>query len=280
MAKELTRPRGAGVDSQRLSLVGNRPAVIKEPVSEDDLFATIQDDIIPRLMLAHASELPREEPCADSRVPPTAEEIEAFARTSVDGDVNDLLSFVERLCAEGLTVESILLDLVAAAARLLGDQWLADDRPFTEVTAGLCTLQKVVHILGPSFAPPRANHGFVVLVAVQPEQHTLGIYLTGEFLRRAGWGVHVAPAMTETELLTLVREQHVDMVGLTASNSDMIPSLEKLIERVKRSSKNRDVAIMVGGPLSLEEYEKLDAAIVCRDPRTAVRWLDQHILNR
>ena len=281
MAKELTRPRRlAGADSQRLTLVGNKPAEIRTPVSEEDLFATIQDDIIPRLMLAHAGDLPREEACADARLPPTPEEIAAFAQLSVDDDLTSSLSFVEQMCAQGLTVESILLDLVAAAARLLGEQWLADDRPFTEVTAGLCTLQKVVHVLGPSFAPPRANHGFVVLVAVQPEQHTLGIYLLGEFLRRAGWGVHVAPAMTDADLLALVRDQHVEMVGITVSNTDLLGPLELLIRAIKQQSSNREIVVMVGGPLPLEQYGRDNGATVCSDPRDVVRWLDQHLIGK
>ena len=280
MAKQLSRPRGAGADSHRLTLVGNLPAEIRQPVSEEDLFATIQEDIIPRLMLAHASDLPREEACADGRLPPTPEEVEAFAQLSVDDDLTASLRFVEDLCAQGLTVESILLDLVAASARLLGEQWLADDRMFTEVTTGLCTLQKVVHVLGPSFAPPRANHGFVVLVAVQPEQHTLGIYLLGEFLRRASWGVHVAPAMTDADLLALVRDQHVDMVGITVSNSDSLGPLGHLISAVKRRSMNRDLVVMVGGPLPLEQYGRDNGATVCSDPRNVVRWLDQHVLGK
>ena len=38
---------------------------------------------------------------------------------------------------QGLSLEVVMLDLVAPAARLLGEQWKEDLRGFTEVSAGL-----------------------------------------------------------------------------------------------------------------------------------------------
>ncbi len=275
MANGLTRRKSArGTD--RLTLVKPLPAEVRVPMSEDELVATIHAEIIPRLMMAHVN-TDREQECADARLPPTTAEILDFAQLAVNEDVPAALAFVEKLCAAGLSLESIMLDLVAASARLLGDHWVSDLRPFTEVTAGLCTLQQVVHILGPSFAPPRPNRGFCVLVAVQPEQHTLGLYLLGEFLRRAGWGVHVAPTMSDADLLELVETEHVDMVGITVSNSDLLEPLGVLIGGVKKASQNRSVAVMLGGPLPLGIYKDKYGVTVCSDPRDAVRWLDQHV---
>jgi MerR family transcriptional regulator, light-induced transcriptional regulator len=264
----------------RLTLVGDTPLVEPTtPEARSDLLTTIQEEIIPRLMLAHCADPVRPPPvCADARLPPTPEEVVAFAQLAVDEELASSLAFVEKVCADGLSLEVVLLELIAPAARVLGEQWLDDTRSFTEVTVGLGTLQQLVHVLGPSFAPGVQHRGFIVLLAPQAEQHTLGIYLLGEFLRRAGWGVQVAPSMSDTELLDLVRSEHVEMVGISVSNTDLLAHVAKLIAAVKKASTNPDVAVLLGGPLpELVDYAPKNGATYCTDPRDAVRWLEQHV---
>ena len=72
-----------------------------------------------------------------------------------------------------------MLDLIAPAARMLGDGWVDDTRTFTDVTFGLGILQQVVHTFGPTLAPQDGNRGSVVLVAAPSEQHTLGVHVLG-----------------------------------------------------------------------------------------------------
>lgn len=285
MPKEMRKPL-ALARVQPLALVGKRLAEVRRPplrapavLEPAELLATIHDEIIPRLMLAHGADPLREQVCPDARLPPTQVEVNEFAVIAVSEDVPAALAFVEKMCSDGLSLESILLDLIAPAARLLGEHWLADLRPFTEVTSGLCTLQQVVHILGPSFAPAREHRGFVVLVAVQPEQHTLGLYLLGEFLRRAGWGVQVAATMPDSELLALVKSQHVEMVGISVSNSSLLTLLSALIASIKKVARNPKMAILLGGPLELGEFAAENGVSACRDPRDAVHWLDKRVTS-
>jgi len=264
----------------RLQLVGGSPLVEPTtPEARSDLLATIQDEIIPRLVLAHCADPVRPPPvCADARLPPTEAEVVEFAQLAVAEDLASTLSFVEKVCADGLSLEVVLLELIAPAARVLGEQWLDDRRSFTEVTVGLGTLQQLVHVLGPSFAPGVQHRGFIVLLAPQAEQHTLGIYLLGEFLRRAGWGVQVAPSMSDSDLLELVRSEHVEMVGISVSNTELLPHVGKLIAAVKKASHNPEVAVLLGGPVEgLAEYAPKNGAAFCSDPRDAVRWLEQHV---
>jgi len=252
----------------------------REPVAgvvKMDLLTTIHEQIIPKLVLAHTSDLGGSLlACPDARLPPTEEEVAEFAQISVEQELGRALDFVASMAREGLSLETVLLQLVAPAARFLGDQWLSDDRTFTDVTVGLATIHQVVNVLGPSFASGVPDRGFVVLVAAPSEQHTLGIYLLAEFLRRAGWGVQVEPSMPEVELIDLVRGEHVEMVGISVSNADLVAPLARLVTRVKLASRNPALAVMVGGSLDLEETAQQIGTTFCNDPRDAVRWLDQH----
>jgi methanogenic corrinoid protein MtbC1 len=243
-----------------------------------DLLSTIHEEIIPRLMMAHTTH-PLPQLCADARLPPTPEEVLEFAKLCIREDLSLALSYIEKMCADGLSLEAVLLDLVAPSARALGDEWVADNTSFTEVTAGLCTLQQVVHTLGPSFAPPAPHRGSIVLASVQPEQHTLGIFLLGEFLRREGWGVHVAPTMPEPELLSLVGSQHIEVVGLSVGNTGLLGPLGALLRKLKKVSLNRKIGVLLGGPLPLDEYAKEHGVSCCSDPRDAVQWVENHAIS-
>jgi methanogenic corrinoid protein MtbC1 len=228
-------------------------------------------------MMAHRTDPLSTGRCAETRLPPTADEVFEFARIAACHDLTGALGSVEVLCRQGLSLEQILLDLVAPAARLLGEQWQDDLRSFTEVSAGLGTLQQVVHILGPSFAPALPHRGLVVLVAAPGEQHTLGLYLVGEFLRRAGWGVQIIPTMTEPEILKLVSSERVEMLGISVSNEDLLGPLASLISAVRESSRNASLTVMLGGSLDLGDFAARNGATLCAsDPREAVRCLERH----
>jgi methanogenic corrinoid protein MtbC1 len=284
MAKGLTRKDwGLAPEPFRkthlLTLLGH-PTDVEPPVeARADLLATIQDQIIPQLVMAHRpeSEVPSE--CADSRGPPTEEEVAQFSRVVTSQDLPSALAFVQTIAAGGVSLEVILLHLIAPTARLLGTEWENDERSFTEVTLGLSMLQQVVHVLGPSFAPGVGHRGFVVLLSPQSEQHTLGIYLLGEFLRRAGWGVQVAPSMSESDLLELVESERVEMVGLSVSNTDLLKPLARLVAAVKKASINPDITVMLGGSPELAHHATKMGATFCADPRDAVRWLELHGRN-
>ncbi len=259
-----------------LEILGNPPQSAPGPVARADLLDTIRDQIIPQLVIAHFADPAAEAACPDGRLPPDADEVAAFSRIAVSQDLPMALAYIEDIVNAGISIETVLLQLVAPAARLLGDEWLDDMRTFTEVTIGLTTLQEVVHVLGPSFADETVQRGSVVLVAAPNEQHTLGVYLLGEFLRRAGWGVIVDPNMHKEELLSRLHEQHIEMVGISVSNSDLLEPTTRLVREIKRASMNREMLVMIGGSLQLADHAEEIGAMFCNDPRAAVRHLDQH----
>ncbi len=284
-----TPPRASEL-GRHLSIVEDRGHVrtahdTSAPESRTNLLETIQAQVVPRLVLAHGHE---EEalavvPCPDARLPPSDEELDRFATLAANADLTSALGFVESIAKQGLTLETILLALVGGSARLLGAQWMEDTRSFTEVTVGLGTLQQVVTVLGSSSIVSTYQRGLVVLCATPGEQHTLGLYLLGELFRRAGWGVHVNAAMDETELLALVAEERVDLVGLTISSAKLMPKLARLAASVKKASCHEETALMIGGSLderAMATFAAKIGAAFCTDAAEAVRWLENRAIGR
>jgi MerR family transcriptional regulator, light-induced transcriptional regulator len=257
----------------KLQLLHGPSAVPDERRGE--LLATVQEQLVPELIVAHWQDVQTADPCTDTRGPPTEGEVAELAHVACRQDLPGALSFVETIVRQGVSLEVVLLHLVAPAARLLGEEWLADETSWGEVTIGLGTLQQVVHVFGPRFSPEVPDRGLVVLVAVPQEQHTLGLYMLAEFLRRASWDVQVDPNIGDTDLIELVEFTHVEMVGISLSNTDLVPSLGKLVAAIKRASLNPHIAVALGGSLDLsEEATRIGAVSFC-DPRDVVRWLDE-----
>ena len=238
-----------------LSAVSHLPHADLSNRRDLGLAHTIEAEIIPRLMLAHST--------GDMRAPKAkagaseldAADIAQFSAIICSADLPAARSFVERLQGREVPVESILLGLLAPTAKLLGEMWEEDDADFAFVTIALCTLQQVLRDLsgtfnGEAFTGAKSEDGQTYRALLAPahgEQHIFSVLLVDEFFRRAQWDVWTMPAATEAELVDVLKREHFDMAGLSITCDAWIPQLESLIKRMRSSSLNRDLVIMVGG---------------------------------
>jgi methanogenic corrinoid protein MtbC1 len=187
------------------------------------------------------------------------------------------LDHVAMLVARGMSTEMLLLNFIAPAAKLLGEHWDTDFKTFTEVTTGLGTLQRIVQAVGSSYAPKTGHRGLVVLTAAQGEQHTLGLFLLGEFLQRNGWGVDLVPGLNTEQVCDLVAGSHVEMVGITVSSQKLLGPLGRMIATLRRQSLNPNLRIVVGGSIDLSEFTREHQLPLLCGPQDAVRWLEERV---
>lgn len=236
------------------------PAPLVRPAARglDRLVRTIEVEIIPRLVLARWA-APPAPPLAvvDGRVPAAAQVAEFTDRVlRPDGDSAN--AFIATLRARGASVEDLYLELLAPAARRLGDMWTEDLCDFTTVTVAVCRLQQVLRELGPAFRGEveHGEHGRRALLAPVPgEQHSFGLFMVAEFFRRAGWDVWSGPARSTVDLTRLVRGEWFAVVGFSLSCETRVDALAATIRAVRRASRNRAVGILVGGPVFLDHPE-------------------------
>jgi methanogenic corrinoid protein MtbC1 len=246
----------------------------------EKLARTIEAEIIPRLMLAHAppAECP-ELPDLAGRAP-DATTVKEFTRLVIEEDAAVAAAYVEALRTQGTPLETLYMELITPAARRLGELWDADLCDFTEVTVGLWHLQQVLRGLSPAFreeARRPSNGRRVLLVPAPGEQHVLGVIIVGDYFRRAGWDVWGEPPATNDDLPEVVRNDWFDVVGLSVGCEVRVEMLAAEIRSIRRASCNRDVAVMVGGPL-FSKHPDLVAAVgadaTAKDGREAVQLAD------
>ena len=207
----------------------------------------IERQVIPRLLVVHRHDaVPAANP--DRSITITEAETEAFAPLALEAGADVLLEHVEGFVRRGVPVETILVDLLAPAARALGVFWEDDRCDFVDVTMGLWRLQEVVREVSARMPSVRDARGNAALFATVPgEQHSFGTVIVDEVFRRGGWATTLLADATTSELLDELSGRMYDVVGLTVSCDDNIGRLGSLILAIRSVSRNPRICVMLGG---------------------------------
>jgi MerR family transcriptional regulator, light-induced transcriptional regulator len=250
------------------------------------LVRTVETEIVPRLVALYQG--------MTSGVPPRARVQRGAVGEAEVVQFTDLvlrhhepaLAVLRQLAERGVTAHELCLDLLAPAARRLGEMWNADRCDFTDVTIALGRLQLMLRelaarmaLIAPGGVPARR----VLLLAVAGDQHTFGLAMVRDFFRAAGWRVATdAPSGTEA-LKALVKAELFDVVGFTVGSELHIEDLATAVHTLRRHSRNPDVRVLVGGPLLLERPDlaaQVGADATAIDARQAILEAERQVATR
>lgn len=264
----LSRADSLGVPQELLTLRPLQMLIDDERRGlKQHITSAIERDIIPRLMMTYVmyDEQHGAEPAEDAhlhgvRRPPVLD-FERLAMQAVLEDVETLRGRLDELVEGGLPLTEVFLGLMAPAARHLGHLWTLDAIDFSSVTIGLTRLQQLVHSYGAAFTTPvRDSRGparRALLVPAPGEQHTFGLIMVGEFMRRDGWETTMLLKFGCDELLSTIRDEPYDIVGLSLGNEGHFDEVRSLLRQVRRTSSSRSLGLMVGGNAINGEMEKV-----------------------
>lgn len=216
---------------------------------EQSLSTLIESEIIPRLMLAHAAATPLiASPAGDAAI--TAAEAEALAALALQVEADAVLSHIEAILARGVSVDTVMVDLLAPAARLLGEYWEGDRCAFVDVTMGLWRLQEVVHEIAARIPENRAMAAGgrrALFVSMPGDRHSFGTVVIDEIFRRDGWVTDRLSEVETADLVKRVSEEWFDLIGLTISCDCHIAPLAPTIAALRSVSRNAGLCVMVSG---------------------------------
>ena len=236
------------------SIVSRKPVADAVPKRPAGFVALVESEIIPRLMVAHSRDGDEHivaAPVGDPTI--SYHEAKAFAPLAISLDASALLDHVDVFLQRGVTIDTIFVELLAPAARHLGEMWDEDTADFVTVTMALWRLQEVVRELS-ARVPVRGNvsgdHVRTALFAVMPgDDHSFGTVIVEDVFRRAGWATDLMTATSTSTLLAMVARNSYDLVGLTVSGTVCADDAPSLIHAVRSVSRNPFVGVMVGGSL-------------------------------
>ncbi len=246
---------------------------------------TIEGDIIPRLMLALGSRTAEE----STQVPPgerLAESVDEFVHLILNHDASVATNYVTTLRSDGIPLAALYLDLLAPAARRLGVMWEEDTCSFTDVTIGVCRMHQVLLEFSRCFdagmqsRDPGRN---ALILPVPQEQHTFGLFMVMEFMRKASWNCYSGQPSSKREFLKLAGTQDFDVIGISVGHTSHIDLAAELIADVRGKSRNRDSIIIVGGKVFLDDPDiatRIGADTMAADGREAVEALASLSIHR
>jgi methanogenic corrinoid protein MtbC1 len=185
----------------------------------------------------------------------------------------------------GASIPEICLHLLPAAARRLGSLWEEDRCGFAQVTMAVSSLHRVLHRMTAEELPPPpqgedgGTTNNILLTCMPGEQHTFGVLVVAQFLRRAGWNVRNHFPADNEELLHYVRQKSFNIIGVSIGRYSRTRDLTLLIEALRRASINRRVSIAVGGPVLAFRPEiggQVGADATALDAQQTVSWAQAH----
>ncbi|WP_086608766.1 cobalamin B12-binding domain-containing protein [Erythrobacter donghaensis] len=214
----------------------------------DSVNSVIENEIIPRLLMAHSGTEQRTKSRLLRSITP--EDASRFAMLPLQLEAANLLEEVDGFIAKGASVESICLDLLAPAARKLGEMWESDECDFLDVTMGLWRLQEVMREVA---ARSPVEHGGLAtprsaLFSPMPgDHHNFGTLMIEEVFARGGWRSEALVKPERRELLDRLARQPFDLLGLTLARDCPSSALANLIKAVRNVSANPHITVLVGG---------------------------------
>lgn len=224
------------------------------------LARTLEVDIIPRLVKVHRTVSGAAGAPQDGCPAPSAQDVEDFVQLILTVEHSPSRAFVETMQKRGMSTETLYLDLLAPAAQHLNYLWAQDLCDFTQVTLGLARLQRLLHELSPSMREEdlcRSNARRVLLMPVSGEHQTFGLSMLAEFFHHAGWEVDCGKSSLD-DAAELVRLDWFDIVGLTAGIDTPLEALRLSIRNVRSRSRNKDIGVLVGGPIFAAHPERVE----------------------
>lgn len=213
------------------------------------------------------------------------DQLERLAHASLQS-LEAVMAIIQSWREAGHGLDDIYSRAVTPCARLLGHWWSCDIADFAQVTIASTNLHRVLHRLSAEFCAPGADQpaGLSLLLATEPQsQHTMGAFMLGEFFRRHGWGVQLLTPHDGEDVLSHLRRDWFDAIGLSISTGRQLQALKSLIPRLRAQSPNPHLCVLVGGPLTLSDPQalaSLDVELVGGDARETVESLSLLALAR
>ena len=230
-------------------------------VSEDSVLrqARLADlaarDVIPRLLALHSDILVRLD---DGSLHAGQDEISELSRLLLGPDNPDALNYINMLRDRGLSLDVLHAELLEPTARYLGELWNQDRIDFVDVTIGVSKLQRFVHLFaGLDQVAPYDEKRRALITTTPGDQHSFGNSIVQKFMRAGGWHVHACTAPKLEDVSSVVEKEWFGVIGFSVSADVHLEGLALAIRRVRETSLNRTVGIMVGGPCFVDQPQRV-----------------------
>lgn len=162
---------------------------------------------------------------------------------AVSGNSGALYGLVAELLDEGVQIETVLFDALAATEATVGNRWQRGDILISEEHAATATIETVVALLTGSFDQPESGPKFVV-AAAEGDDHSLPGRLTAAYLAHQGYRTTYLGGNVQTDDLSeYLTDEPPDVLLLSCALPNHLPGARSAV----KVSHGAGVPVIAGG---------------------------------
>jgi methanogenic corrinoid protein MtbC1 len=150
--------------------------------------------------------------------------------------------------AQGENVRDIYLYVFQRCQHEIGRLWQMNQISVAQEHYCTAATQMIMSQLYPHIFASGKNGCRLVATAIGDELHEIGVRMVADFLEIEGWNTYYLGANTPIEsIISTIETLHVDVVALSATMAVHVEQVAETIDRIRKSSGNPSVKILVGG---------------------------------
>ena len=209
----------------------------------------VEDMPLRRFAMRVVSELTRASDIGHGPLSPAiAKMVTDFARS---GDSRALNTLYAEMRLRRVSAEDVMDSYLPDALGMIGQEWHDEEIDILHASMACARLQNLLRELGRAWASDRSGHagdGRILLTLPAGEQHTLGVMLAANQLRRIGVSVKVMLLPRATELRDILTHNRFHAVFVSVSNETSLLPCANMVRELRTWSQQH-IPIVIGGGL-------------------------------
>lgn len=174
---------------------------------------------------------------------PGGDAVEAYLKQAVHGDGRAGARLALDLIDNGVPSGDVIVNLLAAAQREVGERWLANRWTVAEEHLASGVSQKALDAVAHAIVPP-ASTGLIVVACAEGDWHSLPAQMFAEMLRAEGFAVAFLGASTPADqVAAFLPRQRPDALAVSCNLPLFFGGVTRLVDAAHR----HDLPVLAGG---------------------------------
>ncbi|WP_158648004.1 cobalamin B12-binding domain-containing protein [Nocardioides houyundeii] len=172
------------------------------------------------------------------------EEISRYLELARNGEIAGARAVVTRLLGQGVPPESVIVDLLCAAQRELGERWHRNEWSVADEHLVSGQTQRALDAMFAGGPPVPGDRGHVLVVCAEGDWHSLPAQVVAEVLRGRGWDVSCLGASTPAaHVAAYLDRRPATAVAVSCS----LPLFFMGVRRIAEVAHERRIPVLAGG---------------------------------
>ena len=197
----------------------------------------------------------------------------SYTDALLKGDAQQIQNIIKKQIDRGDLPKSILEDGLIRSMSIVGEKFKNNEIYIPEMMVSAIAMKAGLDTLRPYLSSRKQGAGVRVLLAtVKDDLHDVGKNLVKIIFEGAGFEVvDLGTDVSEKNILTAVKTNKPDVVGLSALLTTTMLNMKAVVETIEEAGLRKDVKVIIGGaPVTNDYANEIGADAYAPDAYTGV----------